>query len=1136
MTDVSILIKAQNQAGAAFQSVENDLRSMEKTIERVRQAGLGLTAGVTLPVVGVAAAAITSAADFEQSLNVMQQVSGATAGEMAALQDQALQLGAETAFSAGEAASAMLELAKAGLDAEQVGAAIAGTMDLAAAGNLGLAEAAEIAANSVNTFNLEASDSAAVANMLAAAANASSVDVGDLAQGMKMAGSVFASSGQSIEDLTTAMALMGNAGIKGSDAGTSLKTMLMRLTAPTGEAAELMSQLGVSMYNLDGSTRALPDVLADLQSAMYGTNAVQVTSSNLTAEQADRMEDLKKRIAGTQSKLMDYQSGIAGVAQSEEDKIVSVDRLNRELAAMQAEYSGLAAIGGTTTTVMREMTDETRAAALSTIFGADAIRAVNVLMASGEEGWAAMAEAVAADGAAAEVAGARMQGMAGAIEYIKGSVDSFLISTALPFLDTLSGIVRQVADAITWLGGLPEPLKNAALAFAGVMAAAGPVLLAISGIGTALTFLLSPLGLVVVGAAALAAAWAADFGGIQEKTAAVWAAIQPILDSAYNWLIEQIPTALTTLQGAWDTVWAALSTAVSNMWTAVQPLLQNAYNWLQTDGPTALTTLQNAWSTAWNAIATATAGVFAALWPQLLGAWAWLQVAAPAALTSLQNAWATAWSAIQAAVDAAWAAIQPMFQGALTWMQTDGPAALTTVQEAWSTAWSAIQEASSAAWAAIQENLNALLGWLQTDGPGALTTLQEQWNTTWNGLGETASAAWEQLQALFGPAIERLRGSFSGIGQSLAELGPKFDGLLASVQNMWNAVQPILSAFATFIGGVLVVAGLFGVNLLSEVFNSLGTVVGAVIDQITLTLNSLSTILSEATTLMQAVIAGDWNTVWESAKNIVMTFGGWVLGTFMNLWLAVSTIFTGIKNAVVNTLSGLGVDAQPILDGIKAWWDAAWNGLGGAVQTVTDGIAAAKGALTSFQEWVATFTLPDALAGWSFQDLLNWKWPDFTAIPEVVGTLLGWKWPDFTAIPDIVGTLLGWQWPGLTMPEWLDGLLDFEWPGFPALPWWLGGDGGEGQNGGEGRNASGTNFWRGGLTWVGERGPELISLPRGTKVYPNDLSMQMAGGMAGGMAPAGMNRVTVNIQQMIVRDDQDVHALAYRLANLIEKG
>lgn len=332
-----------------------------------------------------------------------------------------------------------------------MGAAIAGTMDLAAAGNLGLAEAAEIAANAVNTFNLDAADSADVANMLAAAANASSVDVGDLAQGMKMAGAVFASSGQSIEDLTTAMALMGNAGIKGSDAGTSLKTMLMRLTAPTGEAAELMSQLGVSMYNLDGSTRALPDVLADLQSAMYGANAVTVTSSDLTADQAERMSYLQSTIEKTQRQLADYQSGIAGVAQSEADKVVTVDRLNRVLQAAQAEYNGLAAIGGTTTTVMREMTDETRAAALSTIFGADAIRAVNVLMASGEEGWAAMAEAVAADGAAAEVAGARMQGMAGAIEYIKGSIDSFLISTALPFLDTLSGIVRQVADAITWL-------------------------------------------------------------------------------------------------------------------------------------------------------------------------------------------------------------------------------------------------------------------------------------------------------------------------------------------------------------------------------------------------------------------------------------------------------------------------------------------------------------------------------------------------------------------------------------------------------------------------------------------------------------------------------------------------------------
>ena len=171
-------------------SVQKSLDSMAK---KLGAAGSTLSLGVTAPLAGIATMAIQSAGDFEQSLNIMQQVSGATESQMASLQAQALQLGAETSFSAGEAASAMLELGKAGLSVEQVSAAIGGTMDLAAAGGLDLAQAAEISANAVNVFGLGAADSTVVANMLAAAANASSVEVTDLASGMQMAGAVFAS-------------------------------------------------------------------------------------------------------------------------------------------------------------------------------------------------------------------------------------------------------------------------------------------------------------------------------------------------------------------------------------------------------------------------------------------------------------------------------------------------------------------------------------------------------------------------------------------------------------------------------------------------------------------------------------------------------------------------------------------------------------------------------------------------------------------------------------------------------------------------------------------------------------------------------------------------------------------------------
>ena len=475
--------------GSAYGEIVIGTEKSESNIAQLssslRNTGAAMSAAFTLPLVGIATAAVTSAAGFEQSMNVMQQVSGATEAQMASLQAQALQLGAETSFSAGEAAGAMLELAKAGLSVDEVSAAIAGTMALAAAGGLDLAQAAEISANAVNAFGLEASEADNVANMLAAAANASSVEVTDLAAGFQMAGSVFASNGQSVSDLATAMAILGNNAIKGSDAGTSLKTMMMRLAAPTEQASAAMQALGLNVYNADGSMRPFGDIVADLSTVTAG------------------------------------------------------------------------------------LSDEQRNAALSTIFGADAIRSATVLAREGAAGFASMSASVGQQGAAADVANARMSGMAGAIEYMKGSIDSFLIATALPFLDSMGGIVRQAADMLTAFGSLPQPVKDAALAFGAVLAAAGPLMLALSGLGTVLGTLLSPIGLVALAIGGLAAAWVSDFGGIRTT-------LEPIIAAIVDWFQTQIPAAIGAAQAIFAQLapkFDELGTAGQTLWSALDPVL-----------------------------------------------------------------------------------------------------------------------------------------------------------------------------------------------------------------------------------------------------------------------------------------------------------------------------------------------------------------------------------------------------------------------------------------------------------------------------------------------------------------------------------------------------------------------------------
>jgi len=233
-------------------------------------AGGAIVAGFAL--------AVKTASDFQKELSGIQAVSGATADQMDLINKAALRIGKDTAFSASEAAQAMSELAKAGVSIPDIlnGAADA-TVALAAAGGVDLPEAATIASNAMNQFKLSASDLPHVADLIAGAANASAIDVSQFGYSLSQVGAVAKLAGASFGDTATAIALMGNAGIVGSDAGTSLKSMLQRLNPQTKEAADLMKKLGIvtedgtnRFYDQNGSLRSLADVSQVLQDSLAG--------------------------------------------------------------------------------------------------------------------------------------------------------------------------------------------------------------------------------------------------------------------------------------------------------------------------------------------------------------------------------------------------------------------------------------------------------------------------------------------------------------------------------------------------------------------------------------------------------------------------------------------------------------------------------------------------------------------------------------------------------------------------------------------------------------------------------------------------------------------------------------------------
>lgn len=229
--------------------------------DKAALAGVGIASAIGL--------AAKRFADFDQAMSAVKANSGATGATLDALRAQAIKLGADSQFSATEAAQGVNELAKAGVNAQDIlGGGLKGSLDLAAAGQITVADAAETAATAMTQFKLSGDKVPHVADLLANAANKAQGGVGDMGQALKQAGLVAASTGLSIEETTAGLTAFASAGLLGSDAGTSFKTMLQRLSAPTDDAKTKMAELGISAYDSQGNFIGLANVAEQLKTGL----------------------------------------------------------------------------------------------------------------------------------------------------------------------------------------------------------------------------------------------------------------------------------------------------------------------------------------------------------------------------------------------------------------------------------------------------------------------------------------------------------------------------------------------------------------------------------------------------------------------------------------------------------------------------------------------------------------------------------------------------------------------------------------------------------------------------------------------------------------------------------------------------
>lgn len=364
------------------------LAQQRQAFTQIGTAGVAMGAAIAAGV-GVAVAKF---ADFDQAMSFVAATGDDARENMDALRQAALDAGAATVFSATESANAIEEMAKAGLSARDIlGGGLTGALDLAAAGGLEVADAAGIAATALKIFNLEGSDMSHVADLLAAGAGKAMGDVEDLSQALAQGGQVAAATGLSIEETTAALASFASQGLLGSDAGTSFKTMLQRLTPQSDEARRKMEELGVSAYDSSGN------------------------------------------------------------------------------------FIGLAEFAGNLQEALADLTPEQRNAALSVMFGSDAVRAANVIYKEGEEGIREWISAVDDQGYAAETAATRLDNLVGDWEALTGALDTAFISMGEGANGPLRALVQGLTGLVDQFNALPDWAKQAAVGVALVTAGVGLV-------------------------------------------------------------------------------------------------------------------------------------------------------------------------------------------------------------------------------------------------------------------------------------------------------------------------------------------------------------------------------------------------------------------------------------------------------------------------------------------------------------------------------------------------------------------------------------------------------------------------------------------------------------------------------------
>lgn len=796
----------------ALSKIDQAGKKMEAFGDSVTSAGQKIMPA-SMAVAGLGAAAVKTATDFDEGMSKVAAISGATGDDLDALRDKAREMGAKTKFSATEAAAAMEYMAMAGWKTEDMLGGIEGIMNLAAASGEDLATTSDIVTDALTAFGMSADDSAHFADILAAASSNANTNVSMMGETFKYCAPIAGALGFSAEDTAQAIGLMANAGIKGSQAGTALRTIMNNLAGEVKITGKALGEVTIATTNTDGSMRELSDILADCRGAF--------------------------------SQLSESEKAQAAEA------LVGKNAMSGFLALMNA--------GDADVEKLANSIDHCSDTFVKTVDGA-----IIPMSQALEEGIDWIEEY---NGVSEQMAAVMQDNLGGQMTILKSQIQELAISFGEMLMPAIRAIVSRIQAFVDKLNNMSESLRKAVLTIGLIIAALGPLLVilgtVISKVGVAMQGFVKlatgvkKLGVAVKAGTGIFGKLGAALGGISAPVLAVIAVIA-VLVAAFKHLWdtnEEFRNAITAIwngivskiqafcQGIVDRLnalgfeFGSIVDVLKSLWDGLcqflAPVFEAAFSVVSTVLGSVLDVITGLldvfiglftgnWSQMWDGVKEIFSGVWDAITGLFDTALNLLKSLAEVVFGWFGTTWETVWTSIKSFFETIWNGIIAFFSGIWNSIVSTVTAQINAVKTVVTTVFNAVKATATTIWNGIKTAISTVVDGIKSKVSSAFESVKNTATNLFNGIKSTATSVWNGIKTAIVTPIEAARdkirsalnavsGFFSGLKLQLPHIKlPHFR--VSGTLSISPPSVPHLSIDWYKEGGIMTKPTVFGMN------------------------------------------------------------------------------------------------------------------------------------------------------------------------------------------------------------------------------------------------------------------------------------------------------------------------------------